>query len=285
MIELNLINITGIILTGLIIGFLSGLLGVGGGFLITPALRIIFNIPYNFAVGSGLTAITFTSLYGAFRHYKLQHINIKLGIIMLIGMFPGIEIGAEILNKLKISHSILINGREILLMDIVLNLSYLILLSLAAFIMLIEYIKWCREKKAPIDLKTHKINFNSTNIVLLLLCGFCIGILQGLMGVGGGFIMIPLLVYIFHIPAAIAVGTSLLIICPSSAFGSISHIFKGNVNFILVSLILSGSIIGSFIGSRLTEKIRGKKIRFYFIFIIAAGIIMVLIKMLSQIYN
>ncbi|MFH1613277.1 MAG: sulfite exporter TauE/SafE family protein, partial [bacterium] len=119
-------------------------------------------------------------------------------------------------------------------------------------------------------------------IFSLLLCGFCIGILQGLMGVGGGFILVPILIYIFHIPAAIVIGTSLFIICPSSAFGSISHILKGNVNFILVLLILSGSILGSFIGSQLTEKIRGKKIRFYFIFIILVGIIMVLIKMLSQ---
>jgi uncharacterized membrane protein YfcA len=278
MIELNLINIVGIIFAGLLIGFLSGALGVGGGFLMTPILRIIFGIPYNLAVGSGLIAITFTSLYGAFRHYKLQHTNIKLGIITLIGMFPGVEIGARILNELKSNSTT---------MDIVLNLCYLILLSLAGFIMLIEYLKWLKENKAPVDLCNYKINYyffskekdlNSINIFFLSLCGFFIGILQGLLGVGGGFILIPILVYTFHIPAAIVVGTSLFIISPSSAFGGISHIFKGNVNFILVLLILSGSLIGSFVGSQLTEKIRGKKIRLYFIFVILLGIIMILLK-------
>ena len=102
------------------------------------------------------------------------------------------------------------------------------------------------------------------------------------MGVGGGFIFLPLLVYIFRIPAAIVVGTSLFIICQSSAFGSISHIIKKNVNLILVLLILPGSLIGSFIASQITEKIRGKKFRFYFIFIILIGIIMILIKVLFQ---
>ncbi|MFH1612330.1 MAG: sulfite exporter TauE/SafE family protein, partial [bacterium] len=159
MIELNIINTVGIIFSGLLIGFLSGLFGVGGGFLMTPILRIIFGIPYNLAVGSDLLAITFTSLYGSFKHYKLRHTNILLGIIILIGMFPGVEIGARILNRLKFSSNILINGKEILLVDIVLNLCYFILLSLAAFIMLIEYLKWSKENKIPVDLSTYKTNY------------------------------------------------------------------------------------------------------------------------------
>ena len=85
MIDFNLINIIGVILSGLLIGFLSGVFGVGGGFLMTPILRIVFGIPYNIAVASDLTAIAITSFYGVFKHYKLQHVNIKLGLIILIG--------------------------------------------------------------------------------------------------------------------------------------------------------------------------------------------------------
>lgn len=282
MIEFNIIQTTGIILLGLLVGFLSGLFGAGGGFLITPALRIIFGIPYNIAVGSSLTAITFSSLYGMYKHHEQSHVNPTLGLIILGGVFPGVEIGARILVRLKNSGVI----------DITLNLCYVILLITAAVIMFMEYRKWTKNGKCPQDLSCYKTGFyffkkkphknkHQLNIMALMLYGFGTGILVGLLGVGGGFILIPALVNFFSLPAVIVIGTSLLIVCLSSAFGAAIHILKGNVNIILVLLLLSGSIIGSYFGTSLTEKFRGRKIRKYFIFIILLAIIMIFIGMLS----
>ncbi|OGS18048.1 MAG: hypothetical protein A3J83_06805 [Elusimicrobia bacterium RIFOXYA2_FULL_40_6] len=278
MILFSLVSSIGIVITGLVIGFLSGLFGVGGGFLMTPILRLIFLIPYNIAVGSDLAAIAITSFVGVLRHYKQSHVNFKIGLILLVGILPGVEIGAKILVWLKDSGSI----------DVVLNFSFLTVFIIALVIMVIELIKWIKENKTSCDLSSYKIGFhcfkkkqdvdNSINVILLIFTGLIIGILQGMLGVGGGFLLIPVLVNFFCLPARVVIGTCLFVICPSSAYGALTHIIKGNVNFILVVLILSGSIIGTTIGSTFTSKLKGKKIRFYFIFLIIIAIIMMLIK-------
>jgi uncharacterized membrane protein YfcA len=293
MIDFTLLHSAGIILLGLLIGFLSGLFGVGGGFLMTPALKIIFNIPYNIAIGSDLAAITFTSMYGMYKHYKLSHINISLGLIILAAMLPGVEIGARILVLLHTSGSIMINGKEIANLDIVLNYCYITVLITAGVIMLLEYYKWKEGTKTSYNLASYKTGYyffkkhskpgiHQVNIPGLLFCGLLIGTLNGMLGVGGGFIIVPLLVNFFAIPAVVVIGTSLFIICPASAFGTLTHFLKGNVNFWLVLLILSGSLIGSYIGTSLTDKLRGKKIRKYFVYIIIAGILMVFFNIFRQ---
>lgn len=293
MIDFSLAQTIGIVLLGLVIGFLSGLFGVGGGFLMTPALKIIFGIPYNIAIGSDIAAITFTSMYGMYKHYKLSHINFTLGFIILGSMIPGVEVGARILGILKNGSTMLINGKQIPSIDIILNFCYVAVLIIAGVIMLLEYYKWKAGRKVSVNLSSYKTGYyffikkgipdlHQINIIGLILCGFVIGILKGLLGVGGGFIIVPILVNFFAIPAVIVIGTSLFIICPSSAYGAVTHLFKGNVDFMLVLLILAGSLIGSYFGTSMTEKLRGKKIRKYFVYIIALGIIMIIINLLTQ---
>ncbi|OGS18047.1 MAG: hypothetical protein A3J83_06800 [Elusimicrobia bacterium RIFOXYA2_FULL_40_6] len=280
MIVLSLISIIGIAITGLIVGFLSGLFGVGGGFVIVPILNIVFGISYNIVIGSSLAAISIISLLGITKHHKQSHVNTKLGLILLAGTLPGVEFGARLLVKLTNSGFI----------NVFIDTAFLIVFVGAFSIMVFEYIRWVNENKTSCDLTDYKIGFycfkketgfnNSVNIFYLLACGFLIGILQGMLGVGGGFMLIPVLVNFFGLPARLVIGTCLFVIFPSSGYGAITHFFKGNINFILVALILSGSIIGTLIGSSFTAKLKGKKIRLYFIFLIALAIIMMGLKIM-----
>jgi len=278
---LSLIMAAGIIITGLVVGFLSGLFGVGGGFLLVPVLNIFFGLPYNTVIGSSLASISIISLFGIARHHKQSHINFRLGLLLLVGTLPGVEAGARILVRIKNSG----------IMDTALNICFLVMFVAALVIMLFEYLKWVKGEKSSCDLDSYKLGFhcfeknpgldNSINIFFLLACGFFIGVLQGLLGVGGGFLLIPVLVNFFCLPARLVIGTSLFVISPSSALGAVSHYFKGNIDFMLVALILAGSVIGTTFGSAFTAKLKGKKIRLYFICLIALAALLMGIKIIS----
>jgi len=233
----NWLGFTG---TGFIIGVLSGLFGVGGGFLLVPLLNIIFNVPYN-------------------------NIDYKLAGFVLIGSIVGVELGARVLMQLKSLGTIIINASTISTMDFWINIIYIILLSSVGIFMFLESKK--AKKRAPqggivesvisqkirnikippiISLTTSKIEHISLwNLIFL---GFGVGILSGLLGVGGGFIISPALIYLIGIPTSLAIGTGLFQIIFTSAYGAITHLLKGNIDFKLVVCILTGSIIGSQLG-------------------------------------
>ena len=285
----EIISVPGLILFGLIMGILTGFFGVGGGFLVVPLLNIIFGIPYNVAVGSSLCQMVGTSLSGAWRHTKLRNVDIKLGAIFLLGSFIGVEVGARLLEVLKVSGTQLIRGQEVPTMDIWMNSIYIPLLIFIGTFMLIETVKTRRKKassspsllkflqslRLPPFISLKVSNISKISLWLIVGAGFFIGVLSGLLGVGGGFIMTPALIYLFGLATPLAIGTDLFQIFFTASFGTISHTLKGNVNFTLVLLILCGSLIGAQIGALLTKRVKAVSIRQYFAFIvyIAAAII------------
>lgn len=320
----------GIIILGLLIGFLSGLLGTGGGFLLVPFLRAIFGIPYNIAIGSSLFQMVFASTSGTIKHFKANHVNIRLGLLLFCGSVPGAEFGARLLQLFKRSGTITVYGYTVSAMDFSINIMYLMLLSAVSIIMFREAKQWQSETGGqPKDLNKYKIKFFlkpackieshqqeslattspatstvvrhegqrwikyensfsghselSVNMILIALTGFVVGLLSGLLGVGGGFILIPILICTFKIPAVIAVGTSLFQIIFTSLYGAVTHSLKGNVSFILVGLLVCGAIPGSLIGSTLTEKIRGRKIRLCFAIIILIAAVVIAAQLLMTI--
>jgi len=284
----------GFIGTGFIIGALSGLFGVGGGFLLVPLLNIVFNIPYNIAIGSSLLQMVGTSTASALKHRSYGHIDYKLAGFILMGSVVGVELGAQILMHLKNLGTITINVSNISIMDFWINIIYIILLSLVGTSMFLESKK--AKKRAPrggvvesvisqkirnikippfISLPTSKIeNISLWNLIFL---GFGVGILSGLLGVGGGFIMSPALIYLIGVPTSIAIGTDLFQIIFTSGYGAMTHLVKGNIDFKLVGCILVGSLIGSQLGAILNKKLRGAHIRYYFSLLIflAAGVILI----------
>ena len=292
-----MINCIGFIGTGFVIGILSGLFGVGGGFLLVPLLNVVFNIPYNIAIGSSLLQMVGTATASTLKHKGYGHIDYKLAGFILMGSVVGVELGAQVLMRLKNLGTITINASTISTMDFWINIIYIILLSLVGTSMFLESKK--AKKRAPqggivesvisqkirnikipplISLPTSKIeNISLWNLIFL---GFGVGTLSGLLGVGGGFIMSPALIYLIGVPTSIAIGTDLFQIIFTSGYGALTHFFKGNVDFALVACILTGSIIGSQLGARIHNNIRGAHVRYYFSLVIFIAIGIVLFKFL-----
>lgn len=282
-----------IILFGLCMGFLSGLLGVGGGFLITPLLNALFGIPYNVAVGSSICQMAFTSLSGSIKHVRQGSADVKLGLSLFIGSFIGVEIGARILESLKSSAVIVVRGNTMLKVDFYMSLIYLVFLVSLGLYMFRENFLRNGDDEVESEMSKFMQNIKLRPMVgfpsmpgrkfslwLILVLGVVIGICSGLLGVGGGVILLPILIYVIAQPTHKAIGTSLFLVFLTSVYGSITHIMKDNVNINLVVLILCGSVLGSYIGAVMTTKLKGTTLRRYFCFIIFLSAVVVGLKLL-----
>ena len=292
-----MINCIGFIGTGFVIGILSGLFGVGGGFLLVPLLNVVFNVPYNIAIGSSLLQMVGTSTASTLKHRGYGHIDYKLAGFILMGSIVGVELGARVLMWLKKIGTIIIYGTSINKMDLWINIVYIILLSLVGISMFLESKK--AKKRAPqggvVDtifsqkIQNAKIpplislpvsNIEYISICYLIVLGSGAGMLSGLLGIGGAFILNPALIYLIGVPTSIAIGTSLFQTIFVSGYGGLTHFFKGNVDFVLVTFVLVGSLVGSQLGAKIHNRLRGAYIRYYFSLVIFIAIGIVLFKFL-----
>jgi len=295
-----MINCIGFIGAGFIIGILSGLFGVGGGFLLVPLLNVVLNVPYNIAIGSSLLQMVGTSTASTLKHRGYGHIDYKLAGFILMGSIIGVEFGARVLMWLKKIGTIVIHGTSINKMDLWINIIYIILLSLVGTSMFLESKK--AKKRAPrggvVDtifsqkIQNAKIppltslpisNIEYISVGYLIVLGFAIGICSGLLGIGGAFILNPALIYLIGVPTSIAIGTSLFQTVFVSGYGGLSHFLKGNVDFTLVASVLVGSLVGSQLGAKIHNRLRGAYIRYYFSLVIFVAVAIVLIKFLLRI--
>jgi len=295
-----MINCISFIGAGFIIGILSGLFGVGGGFLLVPLLNAVFNVPYNIAIGSSLCQMIGTSTAASFKHRGYGNIDYKLAGFILIGSIIGVELGARVLMWLKSIGTVMIYGSAISKMDLWINIIYIVLLSLIGISMFFESKK--AKKRAPrggvvetiFSQKIQNIkippltslsisNIEYISICYLIVLGFGVGILSGLLGIGGAFILNPALIYLIGVPTSIAIGTSLFQTIFVSGYGALTHFFKGNVDFALVACILVGSLVGSQLGAKMHNRLRGAYIRYYFSLVIFIAIVIVLFKLFFSI--
>ncbi len=238
--EMN-VNIFLIIFIGMSIGILSGIFGVGGGFLMTPLL-IFLGIPPVVAVGSEAPHVLATSVSGFIAHWRKRNVDIKMGIFLLIGGLIGSTVGVNIFSYLK-------NFGQI---DLVIQLLFLFFLGFIGFSMAFE--------SARTTIKHYRArNTKRTKPVLI---GFAVGVMSAMMGVGGGFIMIPAMVYILGMPTSIVVGTSLfqIIFVTANATFFQSYI-NYNVDIVLSALMIFGGVIGAQIGVIFGSKLKAEYLR------------------------
>lgn len=291
-----IVNLPGLVGLGFLIGVLSGWFGVGGGFLVTPMLNVVFGIPYNIAVGSGLCQMVGTTAAASLKHRSYGHIDYRLALFMLIGSIGGVELGARLLVKLKELGSITLYNHSFSKMYLWVTAIYIILLLLVGIFMFLESRKAKKSSdtvvvKTKIARRIQKIHLaptislpisgiESISLWSPIILGFIIGISSGLLGVGGGFIMTPCLIYLFGIPTSIAIGTGLFQIIFISGYGAFTHFFKGNVDFLLVASILAGSLAGSQVGVILCRKTKSSSTRYYFSFVVFAAIVVIVFKFL-----
>lgn len=295
-----MINCIGFIGAGFIIGILSGLFGVGGGFVLVPLLNVVFNVPYNIAIGSNLLQMVGTSTASTLKHRSYGHIDYKLAGFILMGSIIGVELGARVLMWLKKIGTNVIYGTSINKMDFWINIIYIILLSLVGTSMFLEskkakkrpsrggvvdtiFSQKIQNAKIPPLISLPVSNIEYISIFYLIVLGFGVGICCGLLGIGGAFILNPALIYLIGVPTSIAIGTSLFQTIFVSGYGGLTHFLKGNVDFALVACVLVGSLVGSQLGAKIQHRLRGAYIRYYFSLVIFVAVAIVLIKFLLRI--
>ena len=272
--EMN-VNILLIIFIGMLVGGLSGLFGVGGGFLMTPLL-IFLGIPPAVAVGTEAPHVLASSISGAIAHWRRRNVDIKMGFILLIGGIAGSTVGVNIFK-------ILIGFGQI---DLIIQLLFIFFLGLIGFSMLFESARTTIKKyrtTSTIRTKLHqhswlhglpfKMRFHRSKLYIStippILIGFVVGVLSAMMGVGGGFIMIPAMVYILGMSTNVVVGTSLfqiIFVTANSTF--FQSYLNQTVDIVLASLMILGGVIGAQIGARLGTKFRAEYLRGALAFIV-----------------
>ena len=279
---------------GFLVGVLGGFFGVGGGFVAGP-LMFWAGVPMNFVVGTDLAHMTGKSIVAAKRHRALGHVDVKLGLVMVMGTIPGIESGARVIEALKVVGAV----------DVVIGLAYVLILLTVSFFTAWESLRALRTIRADrlaiqevlgfksIARRVHSIDlppmisFPASGIASISLwavlgVGFVTGLLAGFLGVGGGFVRMPMLVYLIGIPTHVAVGTDLFEIVISAGFGTLTHAVKGNVDVLMALVMHTGAALGAQIGAVSTRFFAGPRIRLLFSGLPLLGALMVLARLLGS---
>ena len=276
---------------GFLVGILGGFFGVGGGFIATPFM-VWAGVPWNIAIGTDLAHMTGKSIVAAKRHRSLGHVDMKLGLVLVVGTVIGVEAGAQIIEKLKVAGKV----------DVVIGVFYvLILLIISGFTAWesIRALRMVRTDQISVDDAlgfqglAHKMyaiklppmlsfpdsGIASVSLWTVLGVGFLTGVLSGALGVGGGFIRMPLLVYVIGVPTHIAVGTDLFSVIFSSGYGTLTHALKGNVDILMALVMQTGAALGAQIGATSTRFFAGPRIRLLFSALPLIGAVMVILEM------
>lgn len=261
------VNIFLILGMGGAVGFLSGLFGVGGGFLMTPLL-IFIGVPPPVAVGTEANQIVASSVSGVLAHWRRANVDFKMGFVLLLGGFIGSSLGVILFKYLQ----------NLGQLDLVIKLSYVIFLGIIGFLMLWESSRTIiRSRSAAArrgKLHQHnwfhglpfKMRFRKSKLyisaILPFLIGATVGVLSAIMGVGGGFIMVPAMIYLLGMPTSLAIGTSLFqIIFVTANVTFLQALTVQTVDILLAVLLLTGAVIGAQFGSKYSVRMKGEQLR------------------------
>ncbi len=251
------------------VGFLSGLFGIGGGFLLAPLLMFA-GIPAGVAVATTTSQVSAATFSGVVTHWKRKTLDLKMGTLMLCGGLTGTATGVYIFRLL----------REMGQMEFGVAVSYVVLLGTVGSLMLAESIKTIRDVKAGrstggrkpgqhnwVHGLPFKMRFRRSRLYISvfppIVFGFMVGALSAIMGVGGGFIMVPVMIYLIKMSASMVPGTTLFQVLFVTATATILHsVDNYSVDVMLATLLIVGGVIGAQLGVRLGGKLRGEQMRF-----------------------
>lgn len=250
------------------VGILSGMFGVGGGFLMTPLLFFI-GIPPAVAVATEANQIVASSFSGVLAHLRRKTVDLKMGTVLLVGGLVGAALGVVVFNYLK----------SIGQVDLLVRLCYVVFLGIVGALMFIESLNAIRKLRkaggsAPVVRRQRtwvhalpfKMRFRTSGLYISvippLIVGVLVGILAAIMGVGGGFIMVPAMIYILGMPTKVVVGTSLFQIIFVTAFTTMLHATTNfTVDIVLAVLLLIGGVVGAQIGTQIGVKLKAEQLR------------------------
>jgi len=260
------VSVNAFLLLGLggMVGVLSGMFGVGGGFLMTPLLFFI-GIPPEVAVATGALQIVASSLSGVLAHLRRKTVDMKMGLVLLAGGLVGAALGVQVFNYLRSMGQV----------DLLVRLFYVVFLGIIGGLMFIESANaLLRSKSGVRKRRKHtwvhnlplKTKFRTSGLYISVippvLVGMLVGVLAAIMGVGGGFIMVPAMIYILGMPTKVVVGTSLLQIIFVAAFTTMLHATTNyTVDTLLAVLLLIGGVIGAQFGTRISVHLKAEQLR------------------------
>jgi len=259
------VNILTILFLSFCVGLISGLFGIGGGFLMTPVL-IFLGIPPAFAIANEANNILGVSVSGALTHWFRKTLDYKMGLLIVMGGIAGTAVGIMIFRHLS----------EIGIINVIITLAYIYMLVIIGTLM---FAKGAKElvnirKKIVIKKKIHthywihglpfRVRFHKSKLyesaIAPIILGFIVGIFAAIMGVGGAFLMVPAMIYIIGMPTKLVPGTSLFVTIFVTAAVVIGHALNfQTIDFILVSILISGSIFGLHIGLKISEKLNASE--------------------------
>ncbi len=286
----NSINVLLLFGLGGAVGFLSGLFGVGGGFLMTPLL-IMAGIPSTVAAASDSNQIVAASTSGSFAHYRMGNVDVKMGILLLIGGIIGGTLGVQVIKILRAMGNA----------DFVIKITYVIMLGVVGFYMFVESLQSMRQQQVAIPKRTEpakvsvytrliqalpwQMRFEKSGVTLSMLLplilGIIVGILAAIMGVGGGFIMVPIMVYMLRMPMHVVVGTSLfqiLFTCINVTF--MQSITNHTVDLILAIILLIGSTLGAQIGAKISRRLKADQLKILLASIVLLVMVQILVSLI-----
>ncbi len=286
----NGINILLLLGLGGAVGFLSGLFGVGGGFLMTPLL-IMAGIPSTVAAASDSNQIVAASTSGSYAHYRLGNVDFKMGIILILGGIIGGTLGVYLIKGLRALGNA----------DFVIKITYVIMLGVIGGYMFVEALQSMRKKPAAenkrveaepgkvslynrmVQALPYQMHFEKSGVTLSplmpLILGVFVGILAAIMGVGGGFIMVPVMVYMLRMPMHVVVGTSLLQILFTCINVTIMQSYTNHtVDMVLAIILLLGSTVGAQFGVRLSRRLKADQLKI----LLASIVLLVMVQMLAS---
>ena len=261
-------NIFIILGMGAAVGFLSGMFGVGGGFLITPLL-IFYNVPPPIAVATGANQVVASSISGAISHFRRGTLDFKLGSVLLAGGLVGATLGIWIFQALQ----------KLGQLDLIISLLYVVLLSSVGAMMMWESVNAMRRarRNETVTVKRtgqhnwvhrlpFKMRFKKSKIYLSIIpvigLGFGVGVLTSIMGVGGGFIMVPAMIYLLRIPTSVVVGTSLFQIIFVSTYATIVQaVVNHTVDIVLAFILMLAGVVAAQYGVRAGQKLKAEQLR------------------------
>ncbi len=280
------VNIFTLLAIGGGIGVLSGIFGVGGGFLMTPLL-IFIGIPPAVAVATGANQIVAASISGVLAHWRRGNVDLKIGIVLLIGGLIGSTIGVWLFSLLKALGQV----------DLVVNICYVVFLGIIGSMMLVESIKSMRAQKNKKAKKSHvhnwthglpfKMKFRRSRLyisaLLPLAVGLFVGLLSAIMGVGGGFVMVPAMIYVLGMPTVVVIGTSLFqIIFVTANVTILQSVGNQTVDVILALMLIFGGVIGAQYGAKIGVILKGEQLRGLLALLVICVSLKLLLDLASQ---
>ncbi len=262
------VSVNAFLLLGLggMVGVLSGMFGVGGGFLMTPLLFFI-GIPPAVAVATEANQIVASSFSGVLAHLKRRTVDLRMGTVLLVGGLTGAALGVQVFNTLKSMGQV----------DLLVKLCYVVFLGIIGGLMFIESLRAIRRSRKPgaapkrrkhnwIHALPFKMKFRTSGLYISVippvLVGVFVGMLAAIMGVGGGFVMVPAMIYLLGMPTKVVVGTSLFQIIFVTGFTTLLHATTNQtVDMALAVLLLVGGVVGAQIGTRIGTYLKAEQLR------------------------